>query len=278
MMGMGMSLTLDDFKRVTKFPTAVIVGVFCQVVLLPLMALFIVSLFDLDPVMSSGIMILAFCPGGASSNMISFLAKADLALSVTLTAITSLITPLIIPLLVSSTLTHFMGESSPVKLPLLGTVAQLLAVTVIPIAIGIKLNSSFPSLSKKLENSVKVFSFVFLFIIIGVVINKNWANVDFVFKSLAPIAITLSSINLAAGYFVAKLVGLNQKQSRTIGIEVGIQNGTIALMITGTLLGNTEMSLAPATYGLVMYFTGFLFAGITKYLSKNEEILEVINP
>ncbi len=276
-MGMGMSLTIGDFKRVTQYPKAVITGMIAQMILLPIMAFIVITLFDLDPLMSTGLMILAFCPGGASSNMISFLARADLALSITLTAIVSLIVPFIIPLQVATTLTYFMGDSSSFNFPVLETIIKLLVVTIIPIVIGLQINRSFPKFSKKVESPVKIFSFLFLFLIIAVVLNKNWHNIDVVFKSVAPIAIILSTCNFILGYFVSKLMGLKHKQSTTIGIEVGIQNGTIALIITGTILGNPEMSLAPATYGLFMYFTGLVFVWITKFFEKGTPEIEVMN-
>jgi BASS family bile acid:Na+ symporter len=260
MLGMGLSLVIDDFKRILKFPKAVCLGIICQMILLPLVAILIIYILNPSPVLAIGFMILAFCPGGTTSNLYSFLAKGDLALSVTLTAIVSLVTPFTIPLFTHMAITSLLGDNKSFELPLLETIIKLMVITVIPVAIGMVLNSKFPTFSKKCENPIKIFSIVFLFLIVAGIMKENWTNMAMFIKQIGPAALSLNIVTMGLGFLIAKIFKLNQKQSITISLEVGIQNGTTALLITGTILANAEMSIAPSIYSLVMFVTGGIFA------------------
>ncbi|MGK0252023.1 MAG: BASS family bile acid:Na+ symporter, partial [Gammaproteobacteria bacterium] len=162
MLGMGLSLVIDDFRNITKNPKAVFVGLINQLILLPLIGFGIVTLFPMEPEIAIGVIILAACPGGPTSNLISFMAKADLALSVSLTALSSLITILTIPFMVNFALTHFIDEGQVIKLDIVQTIAQIFVIVVIPIFIGMLIRKYKPAFAGRMGRPVRIASGVIL--------------------------------------------------------------------------------------------------------------------
>jgi BASS family bile acid:Na+ symporter len=261
MLGMGLSLVLDDFRRVLTVPKAFAIGVFCQMVLLPLVGFGVVAVFDMgNPEVAMGLIVLSLCPGGVTSNMFSFLAKGDVALSITLTAVVSVISPFTIPLITAFAMSRMMGNSAAFSLSIPKTIITLLVITVVPVAIGMAINKKWPNAAKKADKTVKIASLVILFAIIGALMKRQWAELPGFFAQTGLAALTLNVVTMALGYVAARLGGLARKQQITIGMEVGIQNGTTALAVTGTLIGSTAMTIAPAIYSLIMFATGGLFA------------------
>ena len=264
MLGMGLSLTLNDFKRVVVFPKATVVGLFGQLILLPLVAFLMLHLIALPPSLAVGVMLLAVCPGGPTSNLMSNLAKADLALSITLTAICSLITVFSIPILLNMSMEYFIGEGKYVQLPVVETMVQILVITIIPVSIGMLIKWKFPRAAQKAEQPVKVASALFITLIIIGVIIKEKDNLAGYFIEVGIIMLIINVIIMTLAYGVGSLLKLSHPQSSTISIECGIQNGTLAIAIaTSTLLlNNSEMSIPAAVYSLLMFLTG----GIAIYL------------
>ena len=259
MLGMGLSLTINDFKRVVKIPKAMTLGIVCQLLLLPLIGLALIMTFSLPPELAVGVMILAFCPGGTTSNMFSYLARADVALSITLTAIISLVTPFTIPLFTGLTMEVLLENPQQFSIPIGKTIIQLLVITVLPVSIGMFIFKKMPNFAQKMEKPVKVFSIVLLFLIIaGIVLKNRDAMVGF-FIQTGFVTLLLNVISMAAGYALASLAKVDKRQAATVGIEVGIQNGTMALLVTSTLIGNATMAIPAVTYSLLMFVTGGLF-------------------
>ena len=259
MLGMGLSLKINDFTRVMQAPKAILIGISCQMILLPLIGLALVMAFSLPPALGVGFMILAFCPGGTTSNMFTYLARADVALSVSLTAIISLLAPFTIPLLTGLAMEMLMENSSQFSIPIGKTIIQLLVITVVPIAIGMVIFKKFPNFATKMEKPVKIFSIVLLFIIIGAIVSKTWSSMAGFFAQTGLATLSLNLISMAAGYGIAKAAKLDKRQAATVGIEVGIQNGTMALLVTGTILGDAAMAIPAVTYSLLMFATGGIF-------------------
>jgi BASS family bile acid:Na+ symporter len=260
MLGMGLSLVVDDFRRVMRFPKAVAVGALLQMVMLPLVGVAVVKLVGMDtPELAVGLIVLALCPGGTTSNMISFLSRGDVALSITLTAIVSAVTPFTIPLFTVLAMNHFMGESQAIQMPIGQTVVALLAITVLPVAIGMAINKRWPNVALSAEKPVKVLSVVFLFAIIAALIRENIDKLPGYFAQVGAATLLLNVATMLIAFFAARALGLGRKQQITIGIEVGVQNGTTALLVTGTLLANTAMTIPPAIYSLLMFVTGGAF-------------------
>lgn len=255
MFGMGLSLTPVDFKRILIYPKAVAIGLVNQIILLPMIAYGLCLAFDLSPELSVGIMILAACPGGATSNLITHLAKGDTALSVTLTAFSSIITVITIPIVVNFAILHFIPDGSEQQLNVLGTVVSVLVITIIPVAIGMILLQKSPKLATKLDQPFRKISALFFVLILLAAVLKERANFVEYFIQAGPVALTLNIITLALGFWIARFFGINEKQSRTISIESGIQNGTLGITIAATIIGNSVMPIPSVIYGLLMFGT-----------------------
>ena len=258
MLGMGLSLTLQDFRRITITPKPVLIGLVNQLILLPLIAFALILVFGLKTELAVGFMILAACPGGATSNLISHLAKGDTALSITLTAIASLVTVLTIPFIVNFAIVWFMPGGEAQQLDIFATVIAVVIITVIPVSIGMLINHRFPTFSKRMERPVKVVSAVFLVLIIMAAIVEEKENIADFFKQAGPVALVLNMVMLGVGFYAARLFRLPPDQSRTISIETGIQNGTLGVTIAATLIGNSAMTIPSAIYSLIMFGTAVI--------------------
>ena len=255
MLGMGLSISLNDFKRVFIYPKAVTIGLINQLILLPLIAFGLVSIFGLKTELAVGLMILAACPGGATSNLISHLAKGDTALSITLTAFSSLIAVITIPFIVNFSIVRFIPGGEAQQLNVFGTIISVLLITVIPVAIGMFINSRAPKFSARMERTVKIVSAVFLALIIIAAVLKEWESMPMFFRQAGPAALALNLITLTLGFYIARLFKLSPKQSGTISIESGIQNGTLGITVAATLLNNSAMTIPSAIYSLIMFAT-----------------------
>ncbi len=262
MLGMGMSLEIKDFKRIVLYPKAIFVGLLNQLVLLPLVGFGIVLLFPMQPEIAIGIMILSACPGGPTSNLITHLAKGDLALSVSLTAISSLITIVTIPFIVGFALSYFAVNEQEVSLNIIQTIAQVFIIVVIPIVIGMLLRRFKRDFSLKMAKPVRIASAVVLAVIIVGIIIKERANMTDYFKQAGAAAFVLNSLTMLIGYYSAKLFKLKNAQAISISIESGIQNGTLAITVAVVILGNTAFAIAPAVYSILMFISG----GVAIYL------------
>lgn len=260
MLGMGLSLVPADFKRVLQQPKAAAVGIFCQMVLLPLLGLGVIMLVKMDnPALAVGLMVLTFCPGGTTSNLFSFLAKGDVALSISLTAVVSLLSPFTIPFLTKLSIAQLMSTERVIEVPVLKTIVALLAITVVPVAIGMGIRAKWKAVALKAERPVRIFSAVFLFAIVAGLLKQNAAQLPKFFAQAGISTLLLNLLAMAVGFGAAVLAKLEHKQRVTISLEVGIQNGTTALLVTGTLLNEPAMTIPAAIYSLFMFATGGLF-------------------
>jgi len=259
MFGMGLSLKLADFKNVSQSPKAVTLGLIGQMLVLPLIAFLLAIALQLPPEIAVGLMIIALAPGGATSNMFTYLSKGDVPLSISLTAIVSVITPFTIPIFAAMSMAFFMDNNTEFSLPVVKTIIQLLVITLIPVALGMFVLSRWPNLAVKLENFLKWFSVVFLFLIIVLIVLKNKDNMLSFFAEAGLATLLLNISVLIIGYQMAKLAQLSHAQSVSIGFEVGIQNGTLALLVAGTLIGNEVMMIPAVTYSIIMFFSGSAF-------------------
>lgn len=255
MLGMGLSLVVDDFRRILLYPKAISVGIINQIILLPLAAFAVIALMGVEAELAVGLVILTACPGGPTSNLISHLAKGDTALSITLTVVSSLITVFTIPFLVNYAIVEFIPGGEQQALPVFKTIISVLFITLIPVAIGMLIRKRKPNLAKQLDRPVKILSAVFLFIVIAGALFKEKENMVGFFKLIGPAALLLNLITMAVGFGTSRLTNHNLKQSLTIAIESGIQNGTLGIAIATTLLNNAAMSIPAAIYSLLMFVT-----------------------
>ena len=256
MLGLGLSLQLEDFRRIIKFPKAIFLGITNQMILLPLIGFGIATILNLEPELAVGIMILAACPGGVTSNLISHLSNGDTALSVTLTAISSVVSIITIPLIVNFGLAQFMSQGQEIHLPVIKTIVQIMVITIVPIFMGMLVRSKLPNIAFKLEKPVKIASAAILFVIIIGIIWKERERMPGYFEEVG-IAIALLNITtMLIGFYSAKISKLSLPQNITIALESGLQNGTLGIVIAISILLNAEMSIPSAVYGLFMFATG----------------------
>ena len=255
--GMGLSLVPEDFRRVVLKPKAKLVGLFCQLLMLPAVAFALALAFRLPGELAVGLMVLAACPGGATSNVITHLAKGDTALSVTLTAISSMVCVFTIPWIVGWSMNWFMGSGAAVALPFWKTLGQLTLVTIVPILCGMAVRRARPALAQRLERPASIFSLVFLALIIVAAVARE-ENLTHQFAVAGPAAITLNLLTMTLAFAVGWLAALPLAQRVTISIEAGIQNGTLALGITLGLLESPHIAMPSVVYCLFMFFTGGL--------------------
>jgi len=253
MFGMGLSLTLGDFKRVFVFPKAIIIGLCCQIILLPLIGYALATILQLSPTIAIGVMLLAACPGGPTSNMLTFLAKGDLALSVSLTAVASVLTIFTIPLIVQFAILEFSNQSQVVSVDALTMIKQLTIIVLIPVTIGMWVKHKFSTFASRMEKPVKVASaIIFILVIIGITYSIRDVFMHYLSEAGLP-AILLNVFTMTIGFLAAVLFKLNRQQAISISIETGIQNGTLAITLATIALNNAEFSIVPAIYGLLMY-------------------------
>ena len=257
MFGMGLTLVVGDFGRLFTYPKAVIVGLCNQLIFLPLIGFSIILLFDLSSSMAIGIMILALCPGGPTSNLITQVARGNIGLSVTLTALASLITVFTIPIILSKAITYFTGETGVViELPIVQTMLQILIITVIPVSIGMVIRKKNEGFALRMEKPMRTASTV-LFVIIFLLVMI--ANKDLIVEAMREVGLATLLLNLstmALGYITARAFRIKGKSQISITIESGIQNGTLAFVIATTILNNVEMGLPTGAYSIWMFITG----------------------
>ncbi len=262
MLGMGLSLVPYDFKRVALYPKAATVGILNQIIVLPVVGFLLLWLFGLrSPELAVGIMVLAACPGGPTSNLISHISRGDTALSITLTAISSLIAVVTIPLIVNLALAFFMQQGEYVPLPVFRTIMSLTLITLVPVSIGMIIRAKAVSFADKMNKPVKIVSGILLFLIIFAAIMTNKDIFVSSFRDVGPIALSLNVVMLGIGYLSAQMLKLRTAQRITISVESGIQNGTLGITIASALLHNDVMAISPAIYSLIMFMTaGFIIA------------------
>ncbi len=262
MFSLGVSLTIADFTRVAKTPLGFSVGALVQIILLPVIAFTLLMIFPLPPELALGVMILSFCPGGVTSNILTRLSGGTLALSISLTAVFSLLAVITVPLLVAWNADYFMGVSAPaIDVTALGV--AMFVITAVPVAIGVAVRRYAPGFADRIESaSAKIATGLFVIIVVGA-LASNWdvfaANIGVV----GPVLIALNIIMLAIGFGLAKLAGLNHADSVAISLEAGVQNATLGITVGGLIAGVAEgipaLAMPSGVYGITMYFVTLPF-------------------
>lgn len=259
MFGMGLTLTLGDFTRLVKSPKAVIIGLVGQLALLPMLAWFLCYLFALPPYIAVGVMILAACPGGTTSNLISHLVKANLALSVSLTAISTLACVFTTPFIIQFAIDVFAQQDAP-TFSMLKTVGGLVGVSILPVAFGMALRQFSPRFARKSEDFFRQFSMYFMLaMIVGVLISER-ESLAVSFKAAFFVCLTLNLSSLLLGGVMAKVIGLPLKEALTLSIEIGVQNAALAMLICISFLNAPDYAIAAGVYGITMYIGPGLLA------------------
>ena len=259
MAGLGLHLTLADFRRVLALPKAMAVALGVQVLLLPPVAFGLAHGFGLPGELALGLVLLAASPGGVTANLFSHLARGDVALNISLTAINSLLALVTLPVWTALALSVFLGTDGSVPPPT-RKIVEVGLLVVGPVALGMALRAWRPALAAAAEKPVRHLSSLLLGALIVMAFASEWDIV----RAYAPVvglaAVLFNLVSLLSGYFVARGVRLGEPQAIAIAFEIGIHNGTLAIFIAIEVLGRDQASIAPAIYALSMYLTGALFA------------------
>ena len=267
MAGMGLELTLKDFARVSKHPKAVLIALFCQLILLVGIAFLICKILALPPLLAVGLMLLAASPGGTTANLFSYLYKGDIALNITLTAINAIVAAVFLPFIVNFSILHFMNEGQHVGLQFT-KVLQVFLIILVPVCIGMLIRHYTPHLAEKLNRPVRIFAVVFLLIIIlGAIIKERSNLVDYIGQIGLATAL-FCAISLMVGYFVPRILGINSYQARACAFEIGIHNSTLAMTIALTIMASTTIAMPAAVYSIFMYIFATIFGTLITRFEK----------
>jgi BASS family bile acid:Na+ symporter len=272
MLGLGLSLTIADFKRVVIYPRAVVVGLVCQMLLLPFVAYGIAVGFGLPPKLAVGLMLLAASPGGATANLFSHLARGDVALNITLTALNSVLSLFTLPLIVNFALSAFMADDRTIPLQF-DKVVQVFAIVLVPVGIGMIVRWQKPSLADRLDKPVRIISAVFLFLVIAAAVVKERAELLENFQRVGLACLVFNLVSMAVGFVVPLLARVQRRQATAIAMEIGVHNGTLAIAIASSplLLNDAAMAIPAAIYSLIMFFTA---AGFGWFMARRQGAAE----
>ncbi len=265
MFGLGLSLKVSDFKRIFIYPKAIIIGSFTQLVLLPVLGFTIAALLlKSSPELAIGLIILAMCPGGPTSNLLTHLANGDTALCISLTAISSIVKIFTIPIMVNIAIMHYMGVASEFHLDVLSSILKIVTITIVPAALGMLVKAWAPAFAQKAQKPVKVMSAIFLVLVILAAIYQERATIVRSMVIAGPAALLLNISGMLLGYYIPRLFNLPWTQQITISIETSIQNGTLAIAIASSplMLGNATMAIPAVVYSLIMFITAGLFISL----------------
>lgn len=260
MFSLGLGLTPADFARIVKQPRALLVGVACHFVLLPLVCFAMLKAAGLPAAFAVGFMILAACPSGTTSNLLTYIARGDVALALSFTAVASVVTIFTLPLIVVFSLEHFAGSAQAVSAPVGQMMGQILLMLGLPVSIGMLVRARRTTWALRFEPLATRIATVLFVLIVLAAVAKNWALLREHFATLAPFALALNLSMLAAGFAAARLVWLSRPQAVTLGIETAVQNATLALVVASSVLKQDAMAIPGAVYGVLMYAGGLAFA------------------
>ncbi|HYW57806.1 MAG TPA: bile acid:sodium symporter family protein [Polaromonas sp.] len=258
MFGLGLSLSLADFRRLLNHPRAVLLALVLQVLVLPAVCYGLIVLLKVPPVFAVGLMLLAASPGGVSANLFSHLFGGNVAMNISLTAINTLLSIISLPLIANWAINTFANTGQVVPLQF-GKVMEVIAVVLIPVVIGMVVNSRSPGFSQRMERPMKIFSALVLASFALIAIAKEWSALVTSFASIGPAVVAFNVVSLLAGYYLSLWAGLEKSLATAISFEIGIHNSTLAIFVALSVLNNFQLALPAAIYSVSMYITATLF-------------------
>lgn len=273
MFGIGLSLTFGSFREIFTAPRSLLAGLFAQMVLLPAMAFLVVWPSDLPPVLKVGFIILAACPGGTTSGFITYFFKGNVALSISLTSVNSLLTLFSIPFIVNIGLAVFLGKTTPFHLPYLETILQIFAVAIIPALLGVWVRMRWETFAEKIRKFLKVFLIIMLAVVFTIKFfaGESQGGTGITRSEvleLLPFALAVNILGFVIGVVFGHLLRLGPKTSYTIGVEVTMQNTTLAFLVAGTLLQSQDMVKPSLIYSMFSFWTAILFSFLLKAIHR----------
>jgi BASS family bile acid:Na+ symporter len=261
---LGLGLTGADFLRVTKQPRNFFVGAFSQIILLPIIAFILVKIWPIAPELAIGVMIIAAAPGGVTSNLLTSFAKGDVALSISLTAIISLLCVITIPFIVLTSVELLGGSNITKDISLLSMSRDMFLIVTVPVILGMLLRKFSSGVALKLEPIAKKISIVlFVLVLLGAIAAER-ENVISYFAQAGLITLILNVVMMVVAYYVAQFLVSGTKQKKCITIECGLQNGTLAIFVATSIFGGGMYVIPAATYSLIMFATSLMFVYLVR--------------
>jgi len=251
MFGLGLDLTVGDFRRVGRAPRAVAVSLACQVLLLPVVCFGLVVLFDLPALLGIGMLLLAASPGGTTANLFSHLFRGDVALNITLTAINTVIAVVTLPVITGLAIAYY-DRQDDVSMPLV-EIVKVFALILLPVGIGMVVNDRAPAFARRMDKPVRIGSAVILAVLVLGILLDQRENVADYLADVGLIAALFCAISLVVGYYVPKALGVTGPQAIASSMEVGVHNATLAIFVAVEVLDEVEISVPAAVYSLVMF-------------------------
>jgi BASS family bile acid:Na+ symporter len=264
MIAVGMTLTGDDLRRLTQQRKAVAVGLFCQLIVLPVLAFFFAWAFGLATIFAIGMILLAASPGGSTSNLIIHISDGDRPLSLTLTTMANLVVFATMPLLIRLAERVFGQLDGDARVPLVALVIQVAGLTVIPVLIGAAIRWRSPGFADRAEGPGKRIATIVFVIIVALLIVDNWDRIADEVPRFGPAFISLNLAALAAGWGIARAAGVTDREATAIGLETGMQNTTVAITVALAVFDSEDLAIIPALYGIWMFVTGLSFAFVLR--------------
>ena len=271
MFALGLGLTFDDFARVAKRPRDFIVGALSQIILLPAVAFLLVSLWRLPPELALGVMIIAAAPGGVTSNILTAFARGDVALSISLTAVVSLLSVVTIPIVVVFAYSQFVGGDMGGQVSVAKTALSVFAIVTVPVLLGVGLRRIAESFARRFEPlASKISTILFVLVLAGAVYQER-ENVVHYLAQAGLITLALNVAMMVLAYFIARVFATGTRQRIAISIECGLQNGTLAIAVAVLLFGGGLATVPAATYSLIMFVTALIFVAFLRSRTPDEQ-------
>ena len=258
MFGLGLSLTVGDFKRLLQHPRAVVLALVLQVLVLPAACYALIVLLGVAPLYAVGLMLLAASPGGVSANLFSHLFGGNVAMNISLTAINTVLSIVSLPLITNWAINTFAHTGQVVPLQF-GKVVEVIIIVLVPVVLGMAVHRRAPAFSARMEKPMKIFSAVVLAAFALIAIAKEWTALVESFAGIGPAVLLFNAISLASGYYLSRAAGLDKSMATAISFEIGIHNSTLAIFIALSVLDNFQLALPAAIYSVSMYLMATLF-------------------
>jgi len=266
-LGLGLTLTVKDLGNVFFYPRGLVTGLLCQLVLLPIIAFTIAWITRLGPELAVGLVLISVCPGGATSNLINYLVRNNVALTISLTAVNSIITVFTIPLITQIALVVFMDQDAMIRLSFTEAVTKIFLLTVLPAATGILIRRYWEEIALKMEKPLRYLLPILLLLVYSGVLFLESGNggMDIQrFFYILPFALMLNLIAMVSGLLIPRFLGLALRDQVTIAVDVGLQNSTLAIFVAGTILGNYTIATVAVVYGSFSFFTTWAFGYLAR--------------
>jgi len=264
MLGLGMGLTLQDFKRVVTHPKDFIVGFSCQFILLPIIAFILIKIFNTPIEIALGVMIIASAPGGVTSNVLTKFANGDVALSVSLTAVVSILSIISVPFIVFKSADLLQVTNITKEISMIGISLKMFFVVTLPVIIGMlirRFSTNFIVSKTKLIQRISIFLFIIVFAAIWI---EEWDRIVSFIARAGAITLTLNILMMITGFYIAKLFATGPEQRRAISLECGLQNGTLAVFVSTQIFDEIVYMVPTAAYALIMFVTSLIFVFIVR--------------